>query len=95
MNDSVNNPKHYNENPSGVECITVVRHMNFNRGNEADDADPTVMLLMAEMTQHIMTENEAEIQKAELDLIMYGKGCVRISRNDEKLLVNRVVISYT
>lgn len=33
-NDSrVNHPRHYNEHPSGVECITVVEHMNFNLGN--------------------------------------------------------------
>lgn len=30
---AVNNPKHYNNHPSGIECIEVVRHMNFNRGN--------------------------------------------------------------
>ena len=31
--DSVNHPKYYNSNPSGVECIDIVRHMNFNIGN--------------------------------------------------------------
>lgn len=31
--DSVNHPKHYNEHPSGVECIQVAEHMNFCRGN--------------------------------------------------------------
>lgn len=31
--DAVNHPRHYNAHPSGVECITVVEHMNFNRGN--------------------------------------------------------------
>lgn len=33
MNKLVNHPKHYNEHPSGVECIDIVRHMNFNLGN--------------------------------------------------------------
>ena len=33
MTEQVNHPTHYNENPSGIECIDVVRHMNFNRGN--------------------------------------------------------------
>ncbi len=33
MNDIVNHPQHYNSHPSGVECIQVVEHMNFNRGN--------------------------------------------------------------
>lgn len=33
MAERVNHPPHYNENPSGVECIDVVEHMNFNVGN--------------------------------------------------------------
>ncbi len=33
MSDNVNNPKHYNSNPSGVECIEVVEHMSFCMGN--------------------------------------------------------------
>lgn len=31
--DAVNHPRHYNAHPSGVECITVTRWMNFNLGN--------------------------------------------------------------
>jgi len=31
--DHVNHPAHYNEHPSGVECIDVVEHMTFNIGN--------------------------------------------------------------
>ena len=33
MSDNVNHPKHYNSHPSGVECIAVTEHMNFNVGN--------------------------------------------------------------
>lgn len=29
----VNHPSHYNNSPSGVECIDVVEHMTFNKGN--------------------------------------------------------------
>ena len=29
----VDHPEHYNSHPSGVECIEVIRHMNFNLGN--------------------------------------------------------------
>lgn len=32
-NDSVNHPSHYTSHPSGVECITIARHMTFNLGN--------------------------------------------------------------
>lgn len=31
--DPVNHPKHYTTHPSGVECITITRHMTFNLGN--------------------------------------------------------------
>lgn len=32
-NDPVDHPHHYNAHPSGVECIDIAEHMNFNRGN--------------------------------------------------------------
>lgn len=31
--DAVNHPPHYNAHPSGIECIAVTEHMNFNLGN--------------------------------------------------------------
>jgi hypothetical protein len=31
--DQVNHPQHYVSDPSGVECITITRHRNFNIGN--------------------------------------------------------------
>ncbi len=31
--DLVNHPPHYTSHPSGVECIQVTEHMNFNLGN--------------------------------------------------------------
>lgn len=31
--DPVEHPKHYNNHPSGIEAITITRHMNFNLGN--------------------------------------------------------------
>lgn len=27
------NPSHYRKHPSGIECIEITRHMNFNVGN--------------------------------------------------------------
>lgn len=33
MTDMINYPPHYTSSPSGVECITITRHMNFNLGN--------------------------------------------------------------
>lgn len=31
--DAVNHPPHYNSHPSGVECVTIAEHFNFNLGN--------------------------------------------------------------
>ena len=31
--DPVNHPAHYTNHPSGVECIQITEHMNFNLGN--------------------------------------------------------------
>lgn len=31
--DLINHPPHYRSHPSGVECIEITEHMNFNLGN--------------------------------------------------------------
>lgn len=31
--DLVNHPPHYTSHPSGVECIDITEHYNFNLGN--------------------------------------------------------------
>lgn len=31
--DNVNHPKHYISDKSGIECIEITRHRNFNIGN--------------------------------------------------------------
>ena len=33
MNDIVNNPKHYTNHPSKIECIQITEHMGFCLGN--------------------------------------------------------------
>jgi hypothetical protein len=33
QHDPVNRPAHYTQHPSGVECIQVTEHYNFNLGN--------------------------------------------------------------
>ncbi len=33
MPETVNHPQHYNAHPSGVECIDIVEHFDFNVGN--------------------------------------------------------------
>lgn len=32
-NDQINHPRHYTSDPSGIECIDITRHRNFNIGN--------------------------------------------------------------
>jgi hypothetical protein len=31
--DPINRPAHYTSHPSGIECIEITEHMNFNTGN--------------------------------------------------------------
>lgn len=31
--DPVNHPQHYLKHPSGIECIQITEHFNFNLGN--------------------------------------------------------------
>lgn len=31
--EQIDHPSHYQQHPSGIECIDIVRHENFNRGN--------------------------------------------------------------
>ncbi len=31
--DAVKHPEHYTSHPAGVECIEIVKHMNFCLGN--------------------------------------------------------------
>jgi hypothetical protein len=31
--DAVNKPRHYTSHASGIECIQITEHMNFNLGN--------------------------------------------------------------
>ena len=31
--EHVDHPKHYNDHPAGVECITIIEHMTFNVGS--------------------------------------------------------------
>lgn len=33
VHDPVNHPRHYVNHPSGVECIDLVEHLDFNLGN--------------------------------------------------------------
>ena len=49
------NPAHYRRHPSGIECIEVTRHMNFNTGNAVkylwrylDKGDPVENLKKAQ-----------------------------------------------
>mgnify|MGYP000085431718 CR=1 FL=1 len=31
--ETIDHPSHYNQHPSGIECIDIVEHMGFNIGN--------------------------------------------------------------
>jgi len=61
MPDLVNHPPHYGSHPSGVECIRITEHYNFNVGNAIkylwraglkDGVDPVEDLRKAEWYVH-------------------------------------------
>lgn len=33
QDDNINKPKHYNNHPSGIECIDIAKHHDFCIGN--------------------------------------------------------------
>lgn len=70
MNSNVDHPKHYNNQVPNIECIDVVEHFNFNRGNaikyiwraenkgdEIEDLEKAVWYLQREI-QRIKRENK-------------------------------------
>ena len=46
MTDPVNHPSHYTSDPSGIECIQITRHRNFNIGNAIKYPPSLIYLLM-------------------------------------------------
>lgn len=64
------NPDHYKSHPSGIECIEVTRHMNFNCGNAVKyiwrnglkDSNPSIQ----ELKKSVWYLND-EIKRLEAD----------------------------
>ena len=72
----VDHPSHYNNSPSGIECIDVVEHMNFNRGNAVkyiwragDKGDPVTDLAKARwyLDREIERQDRLQAQHNERD----------------------------
>lgn len=70
--DSVNQPEHYTH-PSGVECITITEHMNFNVGNAIKYLwragkkylpMPSVCAGATEISQHATEQHIQDLRKA-------------------------------
>jgi sensor histidine kinase regulating citrate/malate metabolism len=54
--EKVNHPKHYNSHPSGIECIEIVRHYNFDVGNaiKFSPAKGTIMMFLKQEKDSVM-----------------------------------------
>lgn len=69
MTDAVNNPSHYNNHPSGVECIDIVRHFNFNRGGaikyiwRAGEKDPTKEIEDLEKAIYLLSDEITRLRE--------------------------------
>ena len=75
--DPVNHPRHYTSHPSGVECITITRHMGFNlgnamkyifradlKGNAIQDLEKAVFYLNDEIAKRKATARPAAVMAA-------------------------------
>lgn len=68
--DPVNHPSHYNSHPAGIECIDVVEHMTFNRGNaikylwRAGEKDPEAEITDLEKARWYIDREIARLKKA-------------------------------
>lgn len=80
MTEKVVHPSHYNQHPSGIECLTIVRHMVYNRGSamayiwragiknkdeEITDLEKAVFHLQDEIA--LLKEEEAKAQMVSID----------------------------
>lgn len=63
----VNHPPHYKSHPSGIECIEITRHMNFNLGNAfkyiwraglKDDKEEDLRKAIWYLTDELMKESK-------------------------------------
>jgi hypothetical protein len=85
MDDPVNHPKHYTSHPSGIECIQVTEHMNFNRGNavkyiwRADDKGDTLQNL-----QKARWYIEREIARLQLAKLVEAAAKPRSTLDEER-----------
>jgi hypothetical protein len=71
MHDPVNQPKHYTDHPSGVECIQITEHMGFNLGNAVKyiwrcDLKKDAVEDLKKAAWYIQREIEKRSQKREL-----------------------------
>lgn len=67
--NAVEHPSHYTQHPSGIECIQIVEHFNFNRGNaikyiwRADDHKEGTLISLRKAAKYL----SFEIQRLEFE----------------------------
>ena len=94
MSDPVNHPKHYNNHPSGIECIEVVRHMTFNLGNaikyiwradekgkDIEDLEKAIFYIKDEIEKRSKIQNSNEV----VDSVKHDDGLTELADSIENL----------
>jgi hypothetical protein len=77
-------PKHYNVHPSGVECIDIIKHMNFccgsaikyiwradHKGDDVQDLEKAIFLLKQEIKRRKDEAKSEEERSREADINKY------------------------
>lgn len=78
--ETVNHPTHYNQHPSGVECITIIEHFSHNVGaavkylwraglkpgaSEIDDLRKAAWYIQREITRRLVASSVTNVLPAE------------------------------
>lgn len=68
MSDMVNQPPHYTNHPSGIECIQITEHMSFTLGNAMKYIWRADMKNGVEDLKKAMWYLQREVEKRENDM---------------------------
>ena len=104
MNDAVNNPKHYTSHPSGLQCIELSRHLNFNRGNalkyiwraelkenKSQDIEKAKWYLMDEFNNMKNAKYKKRVVK-QLDILLFSLS--QFETSERMSVIHHIIYGY-
>ncbi len=62
-------------------CLVIANVNGLQISTEKPDADPAIVLMVAEMAAQIAAEREEEIQRMMMDLFIYGSAMMAVTKD--------------